>query len=409
MRLLIACLSLLLLGLLTGAEPPSLPLPPDATEILSSGGFIPDPAPQGVSPAQQTLAYSIVMENRTGGLIRVVDPPAQFLLARPGIDLGTVARPALRVDTDPFYASLYGQPQTVVASAVNAVHIKAYDDPTSGSSAVVTILPKDLLTKDIHGEVVVPRDDAVYTNITGGHGIFGGSYPVIVGNPVSIYRNRQHVYFDPENTALEIGDIIIIEVRTPATWPASLTIENREAGPITLLGSDNVPATCGTVQKPVSGTGRFAGGIFSTPGGIRATHTGVLDIDFSPVGQTGGLQLIPFAHSLAPELTYTQESPPYGIVIGPMGSDLRGQAPLFSGYCYPVSGLETPRLLPTITISMQEASNPSWQALPGLIGRQELQGLMQLRLEWKKVEAPPPEPAPGIMEVEVVDVPSFRD
>jgi len=35
--------------------------------------------------------------------------------------------------------------------------------------------------------------------------------------------------------------------------------------------------------------------------------------------------------------------------------------------------------------------------------------LMQLRLEWKKVEAPPPEPAPGIMEVEVVDVPSFRD
>ena len=408
MRLLIACLSLLLLGLLTGAEPPPLQPPANATEVLSSGGFIPDPVPQGVPPAQQTLAYSVVMENRTGGLIRVVDPPAQFLLARPGTDLGTVVRPAQNVDTDPFYASLYGQPQTVVASAVNAVHIKAYDDPAGGRSAVITILPKDLLTKDIHGEVVVPRDDAIYTSITGGHGIFGGSYPVIVGNPVSIYRNRQHVYFDPENTALAIGDIIIIEVRTPAAWPASLTIENREAGPITLINT-NGAASCGLVQKPVTGTGRFAGGVFSAPGGIRATHTGVLDIDFSPAGQTGGLQLIPFAHSLAPELTYTQESPPYGIVIGPMGSDMRGQAPLFSGYCYPVSGLETPRLLPAIAVSMQEASNPTWRALPGLVGRQELQGLMQLRLEWKPAEPAAIEPEPGITEVEVVDVPSFRE
>lgn len=340
-------------------------------------------------PGQQALAYSIVIENRTGGVIRAVDPPAQFLLARPGVNLGTVVRPTTAVDTAGFHASLWGQAQTVVASAVNAVHLKVYDDPHAGRAGVVTLLPAELYRRGLDGSQSEVRDDVLYTDIPGGHSIFGGAYPLIVGNPVSFYRGRQHVYFDAENTALQVGDIIIIEVRMPARWPQGMLLENRPGGSVTLVLDDGERVALGTMEKAASGTGRFAGGIFSAPGGIRATHTGVLDLDFSPVDEMGGLQLIPHAHSLSPELVYTREAPPYGILLGVGGRDLRGQPPLFSSYVYPLSGLEAPAVLPQLVVSIQLGGSPTWLPLPVIFGREDLSGLSGLRLEWLTQAAAP--------------------
>jgi hypothetical protein len=373
------------------AEPPP---PPPAVSVAPA--FIPDAAALKVPPPEEKLAYSVVIENRSGGIIRVVDPPAQFLLARPGVDLGTVVRPATHLNTESFHASLWGGAMTVVASAANALHIKAYDQPGLPRAAVITLVPEELLTHELDGSSAVLRDDQIYTDIAGGHGIFGGSYPVIVGNPVSVYRNRQHVDFGPQSTALEIGDIIIIEVRTPADWPKELTLDNHKGGDVVLTSKDGSTVECGAVEKPVSGTGRFSGGIFCESGGIRATHTGVLDIDFSPRDQTGGMQIIPHAHSLSPELTYSQDSPPYGILAGPLGSDLRGQAPLFSGYLYPQSGLEPSAKLPRLLVSVKfrdytlrggsavdvEQSLSPWLPLPLLVGREDLSDLTAVRVEW---------------------------
>lgn len=397
MRLLLACALLCALGMVLAAQPTPPPpsgetSPPDetplenpgqATSAVPPGQFIPDAAPLDIPPPQRKLAYSLVIDNRTGGVIRVVDPPAQFLLSRPGTDIGKVVRPATKLNTDSYHASLWGRPLTVVASAVNAIHIKAFDESSGQRAAVLTILPHELLQSNLLGKPEPPRDDALYTDIPGGRGIFGGAYPVICGNPVSIYRDGQHVYFDEQNTEIRPNDIIIIEVRTPEQWPQALIFENRESGAVTLTAADGKHTVVATVSKPVSGTGRFTGGVFSAPGGIRATHSGVLDIDFSPVGETGGLQLIPYAHSLSPEMSYSQESPPYGILQGMEMSDLRGQPPVFSGYLYPQSGLEAALRLPQLAVSVQFSPSTQWVPVPAVSGREELAELAGIRIDWK--------------------------
>jgi hypothetical protein len=161
-----------------------------------------------------------------------------------------------------------------------------------------------------------------------------------------------------------------------------LTVDNREGGAVTMTEPDGQRIDCGTLTKPVTGSGRFAGGVFCQPSGIRATHTAVIDIDFSPTGETGGMQFIPEAHSASPELTYSQSSPPYGILRGPEGSDLRAAAPLFSGYLYPMSGCEWPRLLPRLRVTARIGESLDWVSLPMLSGRDQLTGLTALRIEW---------------------------
>ena len=407
MRLLLALMLLTALGSVVAAQTPppagQTPLehPGESTGTVPPEQFIPAAPPATVPAPQRKLAYCVVIDNRTDGVIRIIDPPAQFLLSRPGADIGKVVRPATQLNSESFHASLWGRPLTVVASAVNAIHIKAYDEATEQRAAVVTILPHELLTTSLEGQPSEARDDAIYTDIAGVHGIFGGAYPVITGNPVSVYRDGQHVYFDDENNAIKAGDIIIIEVRTPDKWPQALIIENHEAGAVTLTGADGKHTVCATVSKPVSGSGRFSGGVFSAPGGIRATHSGVLDIDFSPVGETGGLQLIPYAHSLSPELTYSQDSPPYGILLGVDMSDLRGQPPLFGGYLYPQSGLESSVKLPQLSVSVQYFPSTQWVPVPSVSGREDLSSLSGIRIDWVAAKpgaaapATPPTPPPA--------------
>jgi hypothetical protein len=397
------------------AQPPPISSPPQPGQSApvvqqvqqAQPGFIPDEAALRVPPPQQKLVYSVVIENRKGGFIRVVDPPAQFLLARPGIDIGAVVRPATVLNTESFHASLWGKAGTVVGSAVNAVHIKAYDQTNAPRAAVITLVPAQLLEHELDGSPAKLRNDQIYTDIPGGRGIFGGAYPLIVGNPVTVFRDQRRITFGPGNNALQAGDVIIVQVQTPQQWPRQLLLQNSVGGKVTLTDGGGAVLEIGSVEKPVSGTGRFIGGIFSESGGIRATHTGVLDIDFSPQGQLGGLQLIPHAHSLSPELTYSQESPPYGILLGPDGTDMRGQAPVFSGYMYPQSGIEPSKLLPTLVISVQfrdyavRAPNAAvvepgaipWLPLPSLSGREDLSDMTALRIEWVSPKQAAAQPA----------------
>jgi hypothetical protein len=410
MRHLLAVLLLLPLLLAAQAKPPlggqshppgyGAPGPPavggQATEVTPSTQFIAAPPPASVPPPQATLAYSIVIDNRTGGIIRVVDPPAQFLLARPGTDIGTVLRPATELNSESFHASLWGQPMTVVASAVNAVHIKAYNEAAAPRAAVITLLPADLIHSDLAGVPSQPRNDSIYTDIPGGRGIFGGAWPVLTGNRVSVYRDTKHILFEGLADTIKVGDIIIIEVRTPEQWPQSLVFDNHEGGTVVLAGADGTRTICATISKPVTGTGRFSGGVFCNPGGIRATHSGVLDLDFSPFGETGGLQFIPYAHSLSPEMSYSQDSPPYGILLGPDGNDLRGQAPLFAGYLYPQSGLEAPAKLPRLNLSVQFGMSSLWMPVPEMVGLQQFVDLSAIRIDWQPqtpVDAPKPDTA----------------
>ncbi|MDQ3024047.1 MAG: hypothetical protein M3R04_06660 [bacterium] len=360
---------------------PAISAPGQATRTIPQQ-FIPDKPPEALPPPQVRLAYSVVIENKKGGVIRVVDPPAQFLLNRPGTDIGHVLRPAISVDKVGYHASSWGALQTVVASAVNALHFKVYDNPDTGRAGIVTVLPEELYGRDLQGHTRSLRGDEIYTDIKGGHGIFGGSHPLIVGNPVSIYRDGARLFFDPAQFELAEGDIIIIEVRVPAQWPQGLVVDNRSGGSVTLIDASGGRIDCGTVSKPVSGSGRFEGGVFCESGGIRATHTAVLDLDFSPAKCMGGLQLIPLAHSKSKELKYSQSSPPYGILEGPGGSDLRSCAPLFSGYLYPISQIEPPLLLPRLEISVQLDDTGEWKPLPSLVGRTDLREMTALRVDW---------------------------
>jgi hypothetical protein len=412
--LLLPVLALALGALISAGQVPPLHLPGGAsptTPVVEQPPppFVPDEAALKVPPGQQKLAYCVVIDNREGGLIRIVDPPAQFLLARPGVAIGTVVRPATLLNTESFHASLWGKAGTVVASAVNAVHIKAYDQSSAPRAAVITLVPKELLDHELDGSQAVVRDDQIYTDIPGGRGIFGGAYPLIPGNPASVSRDKKLVQFSAQNNSLKIGDIIVVQVQTPQQWPRQLLVQNVIGGKVTITDATGAQLEIGSVEKPVTGTGRFSGGVFSASGGIRATHSGVLDIDFSPAGELGGLQFIPHAHSLSPEMTYSQESPPYGILLGPNNSDLRGQAPVFSGYLYPQSGLEPPKVLPRLVISVQfsdytrrapgvvavEPGTLPWLPLPSLSGREDLSDLTALRIEWVTGAAFPTPPVPA--------------
>ncbi|MCH7472343.1 hypothetical protein IIA79_05260 [bacterium] len=412
MRLALSAGAILALTSLLSAQLIPLQNPGEATEVRA-GEVALDDASNEVPPAQAELAYSVVIENRSGGIVRVVDPPAQFLLARPGVDVGKVSRPAKSLNVSTYHASLEADSLTVAASAVDGVHIKAYSGAEGSPGAVISILPAE--SEHLFQGVgpFLEREDAIRTDIAAGRGIFGGAYPLIVGNPVSVYRDGVHVYFSPDNNAVMIGDIIIIEVRTPAQWPKELTAENRLAGSVVMRSEEGASTEIGQLATPIGGSARLDSDEYCAPGGISSTSTTMLAIDLALLGETGGLQLRSRAGGMEAGLGYNQGSPQYGIVLGRNGRDLSTEPPLFSGYIYPVSGLEEPRLLPRQLISVQLDGSSDWLVLTPLSAGMDISGLAALRIQWLHDTAldggeEAAQPRDGLVEVGPADPPSLR-
>ncbi|MCB1219841.1 MAG: hypothetical protein H7A35_09680 [Planctomycetales bacterium] len=330
-----------------------------------------------VPRAQSKLAYSLVIDNRRGGIIRIVDPPATFLFNRPGVDLGTVVQPVRRLRTDIPVASLPAPPNVVCYSGSDAIHIKGWNSESYESSAVFSIMPSDN-ERYLSAEAAAQWDSLpgnfLLTDIPAGQSIFGGAYPLIVGNPVNVYRGQNILDFSPLYPDIEVGDRIVVGVYVPADWPDDLRISNSEGGAVefNLAGQTINLAGCIVPQgdvRPGSLPGPYPpAGIAATdstsfaigvPGGDGREYFGV---NAQGYGTAAGMQLV----------SSTELALPW-------------QPPLFMGYLYPFNPLDPPAKLPLPVIRLRFGSGSSWVPLGSVTEQQALSTVTALRIDWLPV------------------------
>lgn len=365
-------------------EPLSIPAP--ATELLPVEASGQPAAPAGLPPAQRKLVYSLLIENRTGGVIRIIEPPAQYLLNRPGVDIGSVLHPVRTLQPgDPATRNNRSWPH-VTDCALDRVSLTLDPGRPGTAARGIELLPSERNFQAAAGGFEQPLPTALYTDIHSGYGIFGGAFPLIPGNPVSIVRGHELIGFDDPAAELEPGDFLVVEVNGPAQWPLQLEIPNTAGGVAKLQLADGQSINCAVVTSPLTGVpppaprgSGFRSGVIFTAG------TGGIGLSCLPAEPAGFLELRPLPPLLPavtgpiPEATIAAP----GITLtGTGGAAALGQPPVFDGYLYPRSGLEVQLGVPRIEVSVQLTGFDVWQPLSSLIVPEALANIALLRFSW---------------------------
>lgn len=323
----------------------------------------------------------IKIENKKDGLVQVFRPNRD----NEWISLGKVLLPTEKVNINGFTASSWGHTGTLIASAVNAHHIKSDQDLKTGKGVVFSLLPRERKDTDPKQyQSYLSPDSSIYTDIMAGTGIFGGGFTPAPGSPV-FYQNQSTTTPSrlPKGYIPKVDDTLFIVSSFPELQLDYIEFENRFGGLIVAnipslqkvnvssletspmisnsvdvpefrynLRKANIPNmpkwltgeidtlgrfVLGTVYKPVQGSGRFLGSTFAYEGRIRAVHPGVLCISSSPLDVVGGFQIIPHHHGNSTEMVYARQLTQW-MVIGPENAfetGFEGESPFFYQYFYP--------------------------------------------------------------------------
>ena len=298
-------------------------------------------------------------------------------------ELGAVRALPVKTNWPAYTASKWGLPQTVCATAVNAVHVLV--DVEEGKGRIFSIVPVVTVAPAAPGGAFFSIDSHA------GAGIFGGFAP-IAGARVFIEREdggRGSIFpLSGDALPMKRGDSLVIESplpESPDTW--MVDIENRPGGRVIAWG-ENGPSVVARVMRPVSGVGRFGGTEFQTTGRVRASHSGVIDIATSPRGQVGGIQIMPLTHALtSPEMESAWGATQWMIVAPLPGKEpLEGTAPLFKGL---LSGTQLNDQLPDMwsaygrrPLILARFGGGPWRRLPSISGKVDdgLRSLTHLRI-----------------------------
>lgn len=253
--------------------------------------------------------------------------------------LGHILQPVIKVNRRGYNASKYGPVGTVVATAVNAIHLKAGNNTAESRGVIWSLAPaSDTVAGKNSLQSEVSPQSAAFTDIPGGSGLFGGPFTPFVGNPIFLDNDRNgDLKPIPDGYIPKLGETWIIQIRRPARYPREIIFENRFGGLITIRYRGEEPKVIGQVLRPVLGIGRFVGSYFSEVGRLRANHNGVIDISTSPRGVVGSFQIVPANHAQSPETHYIRELTQW-MVIGPVSAldpSWEGAAPLFSQFLRP--------------------------------------------------------------------------
>ena len=289
--------------------------------------------------------------------------------------VGHIAVPVIKTNPKGYTAARYGPPGTVVATAVNAIHLKAGQNTKENRGIIWSLAPTsntDAGKNSLQSEV--SPQSAAYTDMPGGSGIFGGVYTPFVGNPIFLDNDRDNSLKPlPNNYTPKLGDSWVIQIRRPVKYPREIIFENRFGGLITIRYPNEEPKVIGTVLRPVLGVGRFVGSYFSGVGRLRANHNGVIDISTSPVGVVGSFQIVPANHAQSPETHYIRELTQW-MVIGPVSATDRsweGTAPLFSQFLrprYDANDINEPvftdSLISRFAFEVQKVGKTNWERMP---------------------------------------------
>lgn len=287
--------------------------------------------------------------------------------------LGTLAVPTTKVNPRGYNASKYGPSGTVVATAVNAIHLKAGQNTKENRGIIWSLAPAaedDAGRQSLQSEV--SPGSAAYTDIPGGTGIFGGIYTPFVGNPILLDNEKNNQLKPlPDDYVPALGDVWTILIERPRRYPREIIFENRFGGLISIEYRGEKPRVIGQVLRPVQGVGRFIGSYFSEVGRLRANHNGVIDISTSPRGLIGSFQIVPANHAMSPETHYVRELTQW-MVIGPVNAldpSWEGVAPLYSDFLRP------------------RYDQADWDAgtIEGLLGRFRFEVKKQGKTEWEEM------------------------
>ncbi len=302
-------------------------------------------------------------------------------------EYGRVQVPIVLLNKKGYTASGWAPRGRVAATAVNAVHIKVRQNADRG--VMLSILPADFMEQPENYHSYYAKSASMITDIPAGERFFGGAESPFVGNRVLLERDGGAPKPLPEMYYPENGDRLTIVVERPVRYPAEIVFENRFGGFITVTYPDGDSKIIGQVLKPIFGTGRFGGSLYTGVGRIRANHTGVICISTSPVGSIGGFQILPDNHGMSPEMIYARLLTQWMVVGPPSVTDpsTEGVAPLFRYFLRPVyykqsvSGKTTEQLLDMFIVDVR-LNGGDWQPMPGLVGRKDdaLKDLTHVRI-----------------------------
>lgn len=302
--------------------------------LATVGGSGPSPE---ILPEQDTSKIEIArlrIQNTKGGAIEGSRDKGLSW-----VPLGRVLQPVIKVNNRGYNASKYGPSATVVATAVNALHLKAGQNEAEGRGIIWSLAPSaESAAGKLSLQSEVSPQSAAFTDIPGGTGIFGGVFTPFVGNPISLEKARDNKLQPlPKGYIPAVGDTWTIQILRPLRYPREIVFENRFGGLITIEYNGEQPRPIGQVLRPVLGVGRFVGSFYSEVGRLRANHNGVIDVSTSPRGAVGSFQIVPANHAMSPETHYIRELTQW-MVIGPVSAldkSWEGTAPLYSDFLRP--------------------------------------------------------------------------
>ena len=295
--------------------------------------------------------------------------------------IGHIAVPTIKVNPRGYNASKYGPPGSVVATAVNAIHLKAGQNTKENRGVIWSLAPaaEDEAGRQSLQSEVSPGS-AAYTDMPGGSGVFGGIFTPFVGNPIFLDNDKNNdLKTLPEDYVPKLGDVWTIKILRPRRYPREIVFENRFGGLITIeyRGDQNPkgPRVIGQVLRPVQGVGRFIGSYFAEVGRLRANHNGVIDISTSPRGTIGSFQIVPANHAMSPELSYVLNGAQW-MVIGPANAEdpsWEGVAPLYSDFLrprYDKADWDDPDTMEAILgrfhFEIKQRGKAEWEPMPNL-------------------------------------------
>ena len=339
-----------------------------ARATTAGNGPSPEVVPESLTPTIEIARLRL--HNIKGGLIEGSRDGGQNWET-----VGHINAPVIKTNPRGYTAARYGPPGSVVATAVNAIHLKAGQNTKENRGIIWSLSPtSETEAGKTSLQSEVSPQSAAFTDIPGGSGIFGGVYTPFVGNPIFLDNDRDNSLKPlPDKYTPKLGDSWVIPIRRPAKYPREIIFENRFGGLITIRYPNEEPRVIGTVLRPVLGVGRFVGSYFSDVGRLRANHNGVIDISTSPRGVVGSFQIVPANHAQSPETNYIRELTQW-MVVGPVSAldkSWEGTAPLFSHFLRPRydendinEPVFTDSLISRFAFQVQERGKKNWEPMP---------------------------------------------
>jgi hypothetical protein len=306
-------------------------------------------------------------------------------------ELGVVRALPVKTNWPAYTASKWGVPQTVCATAVNAIHVLL--DVEKGRGRIFSVIPAVTVAP------AAPEGAFFSIDSPAGTGMFGGFAP-LTGSAVFVESSdgaRRPLFAQnglgqkaEKLFPLKKGEALLIESPLAGendVW--MVDVENRPGGRVIAWTAGKGPRVAARVVRPVSGVGRFGGTEFQGVGRIRASHTGVIDVSTSLRGQVGGIQIMPLTHALTSSEMASAWKLTQWMIVAPLPGNppLEGTPPLFEGALVP--GTQLDDKLPDIwstygrkPLVLARLNGGPWRALPPVSGKVDdaLRAVTHLRI-----------------------------